>query len=41
MTTGPEHDRWEDAAATYVLGALPENERPGLRGAPEDLPDLP
>ena len=29
MTTGPEHDRWEDAAATYVLGALPEGERPG------------
>ena len=29
MTTGPEHDRWEDAAATYVLGALPEDERHG------------
>ena len=29
MTTGPEHDRWEDAAATYVLGALPDDERPG------------
>ena len=29
MTTGPEHDRWEDAAATYVLGALPEGERHG------------
>ena len=29
MTTGPEHDRWEDAAATYVLGALPDNERHG------------
>jgi anti-sigma-K factor RskA len=29
MTTGPEHERWEDAAATYVLGALPEDERHG------------
>jgi len=24
---GPDHERWEDAAGTYVLGALPEDER--------------
>ena len=29
MTTGPEHDRWDDAAATYVLGALTDSERDG------------
>jgi anti-sigma-K factor RskA len=47
MTTGPEHDRWEDAAATYVLGALPEDERHGyeahLKGCPacrDEVEDL-
>jgi anti-sigma factor RsiW len=25
-----EHDRWQDAVATYVLGALPEDERAGF-----------
>jgi anti-sigma-K factor RskA len=27
--TGAEHDRWQDSAAAYVLGALPEDERNG------------
>src|SRR4051794_21965125 len=27
MNVGPDHERWEDAAGTYVLGALPEDER--------------
>jgi anti-sigma factor RsiW len=42
-----EHDRWQDAVATYVLGALPEDERAGfeahLAGCPacrEELSDL-
>ncbi len=26
---GPDHERWEDAAGTYVLGALPDDEREG------------
>jgi anti-sigma-K factor RskA len=26
MTKGPDHDQWEDAAGTYVLGALPDDE---------------
>ena len=26
---GPDHERWEDAAGTYVLGALPDAEREG------------
>ena len=30
---GPDHERWEDAAGSYVLGALPDDERAGLRGA--------
>ena len=25
-----EHDRWQDAAATYALGALPEEARAAL-----------
>jgi anti-sigma-K factor RskA len=29
MSTGPDHDRWEDAAGTYVLGAMPGDERAG------------
>lgn len=29
MTQGPDHDQWEDAAGTYVLGALPDDERAG------------
>lgn len=24
---GPNHERWEDAAGTYVLGAMPQDER--------------
>jgi anti-sigma-K factor RskA len=27
MTQGPDHEQWEDAAGTYVLGALPDDER--------------
>jgi anti-sigma-K factor RskA len=27
--TGAEHDRWQDSAAAYLLGALPEDERDG------------
>ncbi len=27
MSTGPDHERWGDAAGTYVLGALPDDER--------------
>jgi anti-sigma-K factor RskA len=27
MNLGPDHGHWEDAAGTYVLGALPEEER--------------
>jgi anti-sigma-K factor RskA len=26
MNVGPDHERWADAAGTYVLGALPEDE---------------
>jgi anti-sigma factor RsiW len=26
MSLGPDHERWEDSAGTYVLGALPEFE---------------
>jgi anti-sigma-K factor RskA len=36
--TGPEHDRWEDAAATYVLGALPDDEREGYEAHLEACP---
>jgi anti-sigma-K factor RskA len=27
MHVGPDHERWEDAAGTYVLGALPDDEK--------------
>ena len=27
MSTGPDHDRWADAAGAYLLGALPDDER--------------
>jgi anti-sigma-K factor RskA len=30
MNVGPDHDRWEDAAGTYVLGALPDDEKRGF-----------
>jgi anti-sigma-K factor RskA len=30
MSAGPGHDRWEDAAGAYVLGALPDDERVGF-----------
>ena len=29
MTRGPDHDRWEDAAGTYVLDAMEDAERAG------------
>jgi anti-sigma-K factor RskA len=29
MSTGPDHERWVDAAGAYALGALPEDERAG------------
>jgi anti-sigma-K factor RskA len=30
MTKGPDHEQWEDAAGTYVLRALPDDERIGF-----------
>ena len=27
MNVGPDHERWEDTAGTYALGALPEDEK--------------
>lgn len=30
MSRGPDHDRWQDSAGAYLLGALPENERAGF-----------
>src|SRR5690349_12498202 len=27
MNVGPDHERWEDTAGTYVLGALPDDEK--------------
>jgi anti-sigma-K factor RskA len=27
MNVGPDHERWEDTAGTYVLGALPADEK--------------
>jgi anti-sigma-K factor RskA len=38
MTNGPDHDRWQDAAATYVLGALPDDERAGYEAHLSDCP---
>jgi anti-sigma-K factor RskA len=38
MTTGPDHARWEDAAATYVLGALPDAERADYEAHLRDCP---
>jgi anti-sigma factor RsiW len=38
MNTGPEHDRWHDAAATYVLGALPDAERAGYEAHLQTCP---
>jgi anti-sigma-K factor RskA len=29
VSVGPAHERWEDAAGAYVLGALPDDERAG------------
>ena len=41
MTMGPDHERWEDAAGTYVLGALPDDERAGYEAHLADLPGVP
>ena len=30
QTAGPDHERWEDAAAAYLLGALDDDERAGF-----------
>jgi anti-sigma-K factor RskA len=30
MNVGPDHERWADAAGTYVLGAMPEEELAGF-----------
>jgi anti-sigma-K factor RskA len=30
MNVGPDHERWEDTAGTYVLGALPDDEKAGF-----------
>ena len=38
MSTGPDHERWEDAAGTYVLGALPDDERAGYEAHLDDCP---
>ena len=38
MTTGPDHERWEDAAGSYVLGALPDDERAGYEAHLETCP---
>src|SRR3954447_25112408 len=32
MNVGPDHERWEDTAGTYVLGALPEDEKSQFEG---------
>lgn len=47
MNVGPDHERWEDAAGTYALGALPDHEKsqyeahmascPACRAEAEDL----
>jgi anti-sigma-K factor RskA len=38
MTKGPDHERWEDAAGTYVLNALPDDERSGYEAHLETCP---
>jgi anti-sigma-K factor RskA len=38
MTKGPDHEQWEDAAGTYVLEALPDDERAGYEAHLETCP---
>ena len=38
---GPDHERWEDAAGAYLLGALPDDERARYVAHLDDLPGLP
>src|SRR3954462_4957661 len=38
MTRGPDHERWEDAAGSYVLNALPGAERAGYEAHLETCP---
>jgi anti-sigma-K factor RskA len=38
MTKGPDHEQWEDAAGTYVLNALPDDERTGYEAHLETCP---
>ena len=38
MTKGPDHEQWEDAAGTYVLEALPDDERAGYEAHLEACP---
>jgi anti-sigma-K factor RskA len=37
-TPGPQHDRWADAVGSYLLGALPPDERDGFVAHLEDCP---
>ena len=39
MTTGPDHLRWEHAAGSYVLDAMPDDERAGYEAHLETCPD--
>ena len=40
MNVGPDHERWEDTAGTYVLGALPDDETAAERlEAPDRVED--
>jgi anti-sigma factor RsiW len=39
MTTpGPQHERWADSVGSYLLGALPDDERDGFLAHLEDCP---
>jgi anti-sigma-K factor RskA len=37
-TPGPQHERWADSVGSYLLGALPPDEREGFRAHLEDCP---
>jgi anti-sigma-K factor RskA len=39
MSTGPDHDRWADAAGAYVLGALPDDERAAYEAHVQTCPE--